>query len=104
MDKQISLDDWVPMEAKKELAKLAKETRLARGWKRETLSDKTGIPVPTLKRYETTGEISLHQFLKLTFVLGDLDKLKSVFDPEKPFYASLEDIVNEKPKRQRGSR
>lgn len=106
MDKIISLDDWVPGEAKKALAKQAKETRLARGWKRETLSEKTGIPVPTIKRYETTGEISLNQFLKLAFVLGDLDKLKTVFEPNKPFYTSLDDIIKEnaKPKRQRGSK
>ena len=106
MDKIISLDDLLPIEAKKMLANQAKETRLARGWKRETLSQHTGIPVPTIKRYETTGEISLRQFLKLVFILGDLDKLKEVFKPEEPFYTSLDEIpqTKEKPKRQRGSK
>ena len=106
MDKMISLEDLLPVEAKKLLAKQAKETRLARGWKRETLSQHTGIPVPTIKRYETTGDISLRQFLKLVFILGDLDKLKGVFNPEEPFYTSIDEIerVKEKPKRQRGSR
>jgi transcriptional regulator with XRE-family HTH domain len=106
MDNPISLDDWIPMEAKRELARLAKETRLARGWKRETLSDKTGIPVSTLKRYETTGEIGLQQFLKLVFVIGDINRLKSVFEPEKPVYVSLDELIKdrEKPKRKRGSK
>jgi transcriptional regulator with XRE-family HTH domain len=105
MDNTLSFDDWLPVEAKQELAKKAKEARLARSWKRETLAERTGIPVPTIKRYETTGEISLHQFLKIVFVLGDLNKLKTVFDSEAPFYASLEDIIKEKPKktRKRGS-
>ena len=107
MDKILSIDDWLPVEAKKSLAKQAKETRLARHWKRATLSKHTGIPVPTIKRYETTGDISLQQFLKLVFVLGDLDKLKGVFTPEKPFYSSIEEIekseAKPKPKRQRGS-
>ena len=107
MDKMISIDDWLPVEAKKTLAKQAKETRLARGWKRQTLSKHTGIPVPTIKRYETTGNISLQQFLKLVFVLGDLDILKEVFKPEEPFYSSIDEIaksaVKSKPKRQRGS-
>ena len=106
MDSIISLDDFLPVEAQKTLAKQAKETRLARGWKRETLSQHTGIPVPTIKRYETTGEISLRQFLKLVFVLGDLDKLKEVFKPDEPFYTSIDEIekVKIKPKRQRGSK
>ena len=106
MDKIVSLEDLLPVEAKKLLAKQAKETRLARGWTRETLSQQTGIPVPTIKRYETTGEISLRQFLKLVFILGDLDKLKEVFKPEEPFYTSLDEIekIKKKPKRQRGSK
>jgi len=107
MDKIISIDDWIPVEAKKTLANQAKETRLARGWKRETLSKHTGIPVPTIKRYETTGDISFQQFLKLVFVLGDLNILKEVFKPEDRFYSSIDEIAKStakaKKKRQRGS-
>ncbi len=103
----MSINDWLPVEAKKTLAKQAKETRLARGWKRETLSKHTGIPVPTIKRYETTGDISLKQFLKLVFILGDLNILKEVFKPEEPFYSSIDEMaktaVKPKQKRQRGS-
>jgi transcriptional regulator with XRE-family HTH domain len=105
MDKIISLNDWVPHDAKLELAKAAKEARLKRGWKRDTLSEKTGIPLSTLKRYELTGDISLNQFLMLTFVLGDLDKLKELFASEEPVYTSLDDILKQKPtvKRRRGN-
>jgi transcriptional regulator with XRE-family HTH domain len=104
MDKILSLDNWIPYDAKAELAKTAKAARLKNGWKRETLSEKTGIPVSTLKRYETLGEISLDQFLKLVFVLGDLDKLKSVFDNDTAGFTSLEEIVQAKtrPVRKRG--
>lgn len=105
MDKIISINNWLPYDAKSELAKAAKNSRLKRGWKRDTLSEKTGIPVSTLKRYETTGEISLDQFLRLTFVLGDLDKLKSVFDSEEQVFASLDEMLKVKPeiKRKRGT-
>ena len=106
MDNIISLNNLLPIEAQKKLAKQAKESRLARGWTRETLSQQTGIPVPTIKRYETTGEISLRQFLKLVFILGDLDQLNDVFKPDEPFYSSLDEIqkATEKPKRVRGSK
>ena len=77
MDKILSLDNWIPYQAKQELAKKAKDARLNRGWKRDTLSERSGVPTSTIKRYETTGEISFDQFLRLTFEIGDLDKLKS---------------------------
>jgi len=104
MDKILSLSDWLPYDAKIELAKAAKNSRLKKGWKRDTLSEKTGIPPSTIKRYETTGEISLDQFLKLAFVLGDLDKLKSVFDVNQQIFTSLDDMLKDKPepKRKRG--
>jgi len=104
MDKILSLNDWLPYDAKIELAKAAKNARLKNGWKRDTLSEKTGIPASTLKRFETSGEISLDQFLKLVFVLGDLDKLKGVFDNEAPVFASLDAMLKVKPdpKRKRG--
>ena len=104
MDKIISLSDWLPYEAKIELAKAAKKARLKRGWKRDTLSEKTGIPTSTLKRYETVGEISLDQFLKLVFVLGDLDKLRPLFDSESQTFATLDDMLKAKPipERKRG--
>ena len=97
MDKILSLNDWLPYDAKIELAKNAKNARLKRRWKRDTLSEKTGIPTSTLKRYETSGEISLDQFLRLTFVLGDLDKLKGVFDNEEPVFTSLDEMLKVKP-------
>ena len=105
MDKILSLNDWLPYDAKIELAKAAKSARLKNGWKRDTLSEKTGIPTSTIKRYETTGEISLNQFLKLVFVLGDLDKLRDIFDNETHDFVSLDEMLKVKPmpKRKRGS-
>lgn len=105
MNKILSIDDWLPFDAKAELAKAVKNARLKRGWKRSTLSEKTGIPIPTITRYETTGEISLDKFLRLAFVLGDLNKLKSVFDSEEQVFSSLDDMLKDKPdvKRKRGT-
>jgi transcriptional regulator with XRE-family HTH domain len=104
MNKILSINDWLPHDAKIELAKAAKNARLKKGWKRGTLSEKTGIPVPTITRYETTGEISLDKFLRLAFVLGDLDKLKGVFDSEEQVFSSLDEMLKVKPevKRKRG--
>ena len=101
----LSLNDWLPSDAKTELAKAAKNARLKNGWKRDTLSEKTGIPASTIKRFETVGEISLNNFLKIVFLLGDLDKLKNVFDNETHSFTTLDEMANAKPKpkRKRGS-
>ncbi|NOQ35572.1 MAG: helix-turn-helix domain-containing protein [Methylococcaceae bacterium] len=103
MDKILSLNNWIPTEAKSNLSKAAKAARLRQALKRDTLSEKTGIPTATIKRFETSGEVSLDNFLKIAFVLGDLEVLKNVFI--EPQASSLDEIIaaDKKPKRQRGS-
>ena len=105
MDNILSLDNWLPHDAKLELSKAAKSARLKNNWKRGTLSEKTGIPVSTIKRFETVGEVSLDNFLKIAFVLGDLDTLKNIFDTDSQPFTSLDEMLNTKPelKRKRGS-
>lgn len=104
MDNMLSLNDWIPSEAKANLAKAAKTARLKQALKRDTLSKNTGIPSATIKRFETCGDISLHNFLKIVFVLGDLEIMKTVFAESQA--SSLDEIIaeNKKPQRQRGSK
>ena len=104
MDKIQTPTDLLLNDSKIELAKAAKDARLKKGWKRDTLSKHTGLPLSTIKRYETNGRISLDHFLRLAFVLGDLDKLREVFKSEEHVYASLDEMQKAKPevKRKRG--
>ena len=43
---------------------------------REALAVKSGVPAPTIKRFETTGQISLKQLLKLWLCLDDVGRLR----------------------------
>lgn len=57
------------------LANYLKSQRKQAKLSREALAQKSGVPAPTIKRFETTGQISLKQFLKLWLCLDDVARL-----------------------------
>jgi len=64
-----------PIEAQLELARKLKLIRKSRGHSRNEAAHRSGVPAPTLRRFEDTGEISLRQFLMLCAVYGTLDAI-----------------------------
>lgn len=62
----------LPADAARLLADQAKALRLLRGWKRTTLAERSGVSAASLKRFETTGQVSLESLLKLAHALGRL--------------------------------
>ena len=91
-----------PGEIQTNLARVFKEARLQQTHSRSKASKLTGVPESTLKSFETTGQISLRQFIMLCHVYGDLSATELLF-PKKP-PTSIEDFLhkNKKSKRQRG--
>ncbi|PCI07503.1 MAG: hypothetical protein COB73_08150 [Flavobacteriaceae bacterium] len=60
---------------------LAKKTRILRKQKKLTqkkLSDKSGVAYASIKKFESTGIISLESFLKLCNALGRLNELEAI--------------------------
>ena len=53
----------------------ARRLRLQAGWKQSTLSERSGVSLPTLRRFERTGRASLENFLRICHALGRLDEL-----------------------------
>lgn len=77
--------------------------RLYHGYKRTTLSKKSGVSPETIRNFELRGKINLENFLKIAFALGESRPLQLLF--ELPEIASLSDIeAREKPLPKRGSR
>ena len=62
------------------LAEAAKKRRKFLDHSRERASEVSGIPESTIRKFESTGEISFRQFLTLMQVYSDLDMLKNVFE------------------------
>jgi len=91
-----------PVEVSKQLGQKTKTMRLDKRWTRTTLSNRSGVPSPTLRRFEDTGKISLESFLKLMNALGRLDEMDFLLKP--PSIQSFDELTRKmKPKPKRGS-
>ena len=84
------------------LANNLRARRLERGYSRRTLSQLTNIPVPTIERFETTGNISLLAFCRLAIEFDCFDELGAVLGTAKYSTAAELETINRNRKRKRG--
>lgn len=89
--------------------KLSENTRLQRlnlQLTQQGLSERSGVPLPTLRKFEQKGLISLEGFLKLQMVLGGLENLVKAIEPEQSPFSSIDEVLetNKTTIRKRGSR
>jgi len=68
-------------ETQLQLAQRLKELRLLADFKRETLAERSGVSVGSLRRFEDTGEISLKNLLRLAHALGRLAEFGGLLEP-----------------------
>lgn len=76
------------------LAKRLKDIRKRKKLSQEDLAYKSGVSLGSLKRFESTGKISLLSFTKLAKVLGYSDDIEDLFT--EPRYESIEEVINER--------
>lgn len=76
------------------LAGNCKARRLEKGYSRRRLSELTGIPAPTIERFERTGKLSLESFCRLAVEFDYFDELGAVMERTKyTTAAELETII-----------
>lgn len=80
-----------PREVQDHLATALRQRRRARKHSRHKAAEVSGVPAPTIRRFETTGEISLRQFLMLCAPYGDLKNAEALF-PE-PGPATMDELL-----------
>jgi transcriptional regulator with XRE-family HTH domain len=92
-----------PPETEQLLAERFKTLRLQAGYKRTTLASRAGVSPASLKRFETTGQVSLKNFLRLAHALNRLPEFAELLTPPKAnSLAELRELVRQKtPKRGR---
>ncbi|WP_404419859.1 transcriptional regulator [Marinospirillum sp.] len=64
---------------------------------RAALAERSGVPAPTLKKFELTGQISLRQFLLLWQCLDDLGRLQGLTQSvpeEKAEPKTIDEVLN----------
>lgn len=95
----ILLNDETPADVMREIATNVKSRRLEMNMSQESLAEKAGMKLPTYRKFEQTGKISLESLLLIAFALNCLDEFSSLFSRRQ--YESIADIINEEAKTNR---
>lgn len=82
--------------AQKKIAENSRALRLNKGLTQEGLSERSGVSLPTLRKFEQKGLISLESFLKLAMVLGNLENLIEATKPSDEKFFSIDDVLEDK--------
>ena len=99
----LSLGLRTPVEVARMLGERIVELRLTYNWKRETLAERAGVSVPTLRRLETTGQASLDHLLRVALALGCLDQFEQLLKPPPARSFAELDRQNAAKRRKRGT-
>ena len=80
-------------ELDKELAKRVRNIRKRRSISQEKLAAMSGVSYASIKRFESTGQISLLSLTKLAMALNLADELRELFT-QVP-YQNIEEVIRE---------
>ncbi len=81
-----------PMEMALGAAKRFRKLRKAKNVTLKALSEKSGVPYSTLRRFECKGEISFLSLVKLTSALGEDRQITDLFSESVPL--SIEEVIH----------
>ncbi len=94
-----------PSEIQKQLVQNVRSQRLKMNLTQEGLSKRSGVPLPTLRKFEQQGTISLESFLKIEMVLGGLEKILKATEVNQESFSSIDEVLKSNTvTRKRGSR
>ncbi len=77
------------------LARLLRARRREHRLSRRVLAERSTVPASTIKRFETTGRISLRQFLLLWQCLDDLGRVAALGDAPEVAPRTIEEVLRE---------
>lgn len=77
-------------ELMQQLAERLKARRLEKGLSRQALAEISGVPAPTIARFEQQYAISMRQYIDLAIALGYADQLQVLM--EEPIYKTMEEL------------
>lgn len=73
-----------PQEVRHDIAARAQARRLLLNMSQKELAARSGVSLGSLKRFETTGEISLTSLLSIALALNDLEAFAGLFSLPRP--------------------
>jgi transcriptional regulator with XRE-family HTH domain len=99
----LSLNIQTPNQIMFQLKENFKAKRLSFNLTQEGLANKSGVSLGSLKRFETTGQISLESLLALANVLDCLDDFLFIANQKPKEFSSMEQLLQKKPPKKRGT-
>lgn len=72
------------------LAAHCRKRRLEKGWSRKHLASLSGVPAPTIAKFEQSGKISLESFVRIGIELGYYEELHQLLATAK--YSTAEEL------------
>jgi transcriptional regulator with XRE-family HTH domain len=85
-----------PSKAQKALAENVRARRLGMGLTQEGLSQRAGVSLPTLRKFEQKGVLSLEAFLKLLLIVGGMEEIVKATKPVQAPFSSIDEVLEEK--------
>jgi hypothetical protein len=83
-------------DVQRKLADYLKDKRKLLKYSRAKLSSRSTVPEATIKHFETTGKISLRQFLLIWQTIDDLARIDELTKRDKiTQYKSIEDVLKD---------
>ncbi len=92
LDINISTPSYIIIQLKTKF----KQKRLELDFTQDGLAKRSGVSLGSLKRFESSGEISLVSLLKLALVLECLDDFQNIANPKTQYINSIDEIINHK--------
>ena len=80
-------------ELDQKLAGQIRNIRKRRAISQQKLADMSGVSYGSIKRFETTGQISLVSLTRIAMALGIADELRTIFS-QVP-YRNIQEVINE---------
>ena len=73
-----------------QLAERLKARRLEKGLSRQALAEISGVPAPTIARFEQQYAISMRQYINLAIALGYAEQMQVLM--KEPIYKTMEEL------------
>jgi transcriptional regulator with XRE-family HTH domain len=93
-DNYFDLDDFNPAVLAQKIAIQLKKRRIELNLTQQALSEKAGISLGSLKRFESKFEISLKSLLMIAVVLDATEEFHHLFS--KKYYQNIQEVVKSK--------
>lgn len=95
-DTMIDLNLATPHDFLHQIASSAKKKRLFLNFTQSSLSEKSGVSLGVIKKFERTGKISIESLLKLALVLDSLKEFVNLFKAQSIESQTMDQLLNQK--------